>query len=104
MQIQNWRPQIDNGQLERDNRVSQALRLPHPSHLTMLRFLKKHRKRFNKPVPPESPARQTADIGAEHGRGSSEGEYRSRKISELMRSMGLTRQRYQIPTTEGVLG
>ena len=46
----------------------------------MLRFLKKHRKPFNKLVPPESPARQTADIGAEHGR-DSKGEYSSGKIS-----------------------
>ena len=46
----------------------------------MLRFLKKHRKPFNKPVPPDGPARQTADIGAEHGR-DSKGGYRSRKVS-----------------------
>ena len=53
----------------------------------MLRFLKKHRKPLNKPVPPESPVRQTTDIGARHG-GDSEGEYNSRKISDLIRSDG----------------
>ena len=53
----------------------------------MLRFLKKHKKSLNKPAPPESPARQTIDIGAKPGR-DSEGEYRPRKISELIRSDG----------------
>ena len=53
----------------------------------MLRFLKKHKKYPNKPVPPESPARQTIDIGAKPSR-DSEGEYRPRKISELIRSDG----------------
>ena len=46
----------------------------------MLRFLEKHRKSSKKSVPPENPAHQTADIGAEYGRGP-EGEYRSRNTS-----------------------
>ena len=69
----------------------------------MLRFLKKHRKPFNKPVPPESPARQTTGIGLEYGR-DAEGKHRSRKTLELIRSMRLIRRRHQIPTAEGVLG
>jgi hypothetical protein len=70
----------------------------------MLRFLKKHRKSSKKPVPPENPVNQTPDIGT--GRGTdSEGEYRSRKISELIRPMGTDSTRgIQIPTAERVLG
>ena len=69
----------------------------------MLRFLKKHRKLLNKSKPPQTPAHQTTNIGAENNR-DSEGEYRSRNISELMRTMGLIRLWHQIPTTEGILG
>jgi hypothetical protein len=55
----------------------------------MIRFLKNRLKRSKKPVPPESPVwHQTTDIGAARG-GDSEGEHRSRKISELIRPMGL---------------
>jgi hypothetical protein len=51
------------------------------SHLKMMRFLKKHRNPPRKPVPPENPAHQITNIGAECGR-DPEGEYYSRKISE----------------------
>jgi hypothetical protein len=71
----------------------------------MLRFLKKHRKSSKKPVPPENgPVHQPPNIGA--GRDTdSEGEYRLRKILELIRPMGTDSTRgTQIPTAEGVLG
>ena len=69
----------------------------------MLRFLKKHRKSHKKPVPPENLTHQTTDIGAERG-SDPESEYRSRKISGLIRPVGLIQQWRQIPTTEGILG
>ena len=46
----------------------------------MLRFLKKHRKFPPNPVPPESPAHQITDTGAERDR-DPEGQCNSRKIS-----------------------
>ena len=62
---------------------------PRPPPLKMRRFLKKL-KRSRNPVPPENPAHQTTDPGAERD-GESESEYRSRKISVLMGPMGLIR-------------
>ena len=59
-----------------------ALHLPHPSHIKMLRFLKKVRKPkpSKTPVPPENATRQITSTGAEYGR-DAEGERRSRQIS-----------------------
>lgn len=68
----------------------------------MLRFLKKHRKSHKKPVPPENPTHQTTDISAERG-SDLEGEYCLRKISGLIRPVGLIRQWNQISTMEGIL-
>ena len=68
----------------------------------MLRFLKKSRKSHKsskKSIALETPTYKTADIGVE----DSDGEYLSRKISEVMRPMGLIRPLGQITTTEGVL-
>ena len=69
----------------------------------MLRFLKKHRKPkpSKAPVPPENATHQIPNIGANSG--NPEGEHRSRKISELIRPMGLIRPWHQMPASEGVL-
>ena len=69
----------------------------------MLRFLKKHRKPkpSKAPVPPENTTHQIPNIGANSG--NPEGEHHSRKISELIRPMGLIRPSYQMPASEGVL-
>ena len=66
----------------------------------MLRFLKKRweqpRKSSQKPVPLENPTQQIIDTSADWGV-DSDGEYRLRQISELMKPMGLIRLsgRYQ---------
>ena len=49
---------------------------PYPSHLKMLRFLKKRFKFSKDPVAPEDPTHQNTEIGAERGR-DSESEYLS---------------------------
>ena len=69
----------------------------------MLRFLKKHRKPKlpRTPVPPENATHQIPNIGANSG--NHEGEHHSRKISELIRPMGLIRPWHQMPASEGVL-
>ena len=69
----------------------------------MLRFLKKHQKPKppKTPVPPENTTHQIPNIGANSG--NPEGEHHSRKISELIRSMGLIRPSHQMPASEGVL-
>ena len=66
----------------------------------MLRFFKKIRKPSKKPVPPENPAHQATDIGAGHGR-DSESEHPSRKISELIRPIGLIRPWHTDTNPEG---
>ena len=69
----------------------------------MLRFLKKHRKpKLPKtPVPPENTTHQIPNICANSG--NPEGEHHSRKISELIRPMGLIRPWHQMLASEGVL-
>jgi len=74
---------------------------PYRTHLKMLRFLE---KKFRKHSPkhkhkPENPrAHRTTGVDAERGR-ETEGEYRAREISELIRPMGLIGPSRQIPTT-----
>ena len=79
---------------------------PRPYHLKMLRFFEKHfrksRKSSTNQVPLKSPTHRIIGTGAECGR-DSDGEYRLRKISELMKPMGLIKPWRQISTTEGVL-
>ena len=58
------------------------LHFPHPSHIKMLHFLKKHwkQKPSKTQAPPEDAAHQITNIGTGYGR-DSEGKRRSRQIS-----------------------
>ena len=66
----------------------------------MLRFLEKHRKSSKKSVPPENPAHQTTDIGAEYGRAPKVNIVR--EIPQLIRPAGLILLRNQITTAEEI--
>jgi len=75
-----------------------------PPRLKMLRFLEKRFKHSKKPVPPENPPHQTIDTSSGGCDKNFEGGYHSKKISELVRPMGLIRAWHQITTMEGVPG
>jgi len=85
---------------ERGRAGARRYTFPRRPRLNMLHFLKKHLKPSQELEPLENPAPQITDTDAERG-GESEGDYRSGKISELMRRMELIWPSYQMGTTEG---